>query len=77
MANPFKKRLTLDSVIAPLTKVTADLEALKAQNAADVTDKESQIAALQTEVKGHKEEAANADAVLANINALLKPVATS
>ena len=77
MANPFKKRLTLDSVIAPLTKVTADLNALQQQNAADVATKEAQIATLQTEVRGHQEESANAAAVLANINALLKPVATS
>ncbi len=74
MKNPFKSRLTLDSVVAPLTKVTADLEALKQQNAADIASKKTQIATLHTEIAGHEEEHNQAHAVLTNINALLKPV---
>ncbi len=74
--NPFA-RLTLQGVIAPLTKVTAELNALKEQNAADVATKNATIAQLNTEVAGHQAESQTADAVLANINALLAPVKSS
>lgn len=68
----FKKRLSLTSITAGFSKVVADLEALKAQNKADIATHNAKIAELQGTIGTLQTEHDQAHAVHTNISALLK-----